>query len=96
MMIETTFGTYQLLRNEREAFNKEQFEGRYIVECYDKYTYLVGDLSSGILRIRGFSQDAKSKNHFRYIPDYITESCVYNAQYFILKRIRNEQNKKEQ
>ncbi len=87
-MIETKFGNYEIVKDYRNAFDLEKFEARYIEECFDKYTYLVGDISSDVLRIKGFSLEPKSKNFYKFIPDYITESCLYNAPYFILKKIR--------
>lgn len=95
MIIETKFGKYELIKNEREAFDLEKFESKYLPEYFDKYVYIVGDLADDILRLKGFSLDAKSNNYFHYIPDYITEACAYNCKYYILKRIKqNKENKK--
>ncbi|MCL2521585.1 MAG: DUF1027 domain-containing protein [Erysipelotrichales bacterium] len=90
MILETTKGNFELLKNHREAFDIAKFQDRYIEEIFDKFTYLVGDVSNDILRIKGFSSDPKSKNSFKTIPDYLNESCVINAKFFILKRIRNK------
>ena len=92
MIIETKFGNYELLKNEREAFDIVKFEERYLPEYFDKYAYLVGDIADEILRLKGFSLDPKSKNYFHYIPEYVTESCAYNCKYYVLKRIKNNQN----
>ena len=43
MIIETKFGKYELLKNERDAFVKDVFENKYLPEYFDKYVYLVGD-----------------------------------------------------
>jgi uncharacterized protein YutD len=99
MIIETKFGNFELLKNERDAFDIVKFEARYLPEYFDKYTYLVGDIADDILRLKGFSLDSKSANYFHYIPEYITESCAYNCKYYILKRIKqnpqpNNKNKK--
>ena len=94
MIIETKFGKFELLKNERDAFVLEAFETRYLPEYFDKYVYLVGDLADDILRLKGFALDSKSANYFHYIPEYITESCAYNCKYYVLKRVReNVQNK---
>lgn len=95
MIIETKFGKYELLKNERDAFVKDVFENKYLPEYFDKYVYLVGDLADDILRLKGFSLDSKSPNYFHYIPEYITESCAYNCKYYVLKRIKNQQPNKE-
>lgn len=87
MVVETSKGKYELVKNNRDAFNKEQFEEKYIEECFDKYPYLVGDISSGILRIKGFTGEQSGLNSFKLIPDYLYESCAFSCAYFILKRI---------
>ena len=88
MIIETTFGKFELLKNERDAFDLVKFEAKYLPEYFDKYAYLVGDIADDILRLKGFALDSKSANYFHYIPEYITESCAYNCKYYILKRIK--------
>lgn len=92
MIIETKFGNFELLKNERDAFDIVKFEARYIPEYFDKYAYLVGDIADEILRLKGFSLEPKNKNYFHYIPEYITESCAYNCKYYILKRVKNQNN----
>lgn len=93
MIIETRFGKYELLKNERDAFDLNKFEAKYLPEYFDKYMFLVGDLADDILRLKGFSTDSKLPNYFHYIPEYITESCSYNCKYYVLKRIKNNINK---
>lgn len=91
MVIKTKKGMYQVQRNYREAFNEEAFTEKYIEECMDKYLYVVGDISSGILRLKGFDNNPKSKNYYGFIDDYLETSCAFGCPYYILKRIRNEQ-----
>ena len=90
MIIDTKFGSYELLENYRDAFDIQKFEERYITEIYDKFSYIVGDISSEILRMKGFSSDPKSKNSYKLIQDYLQEACNMNCAYFILKRIKNQ------
>lgn len=85
MIVETNKGTYEVIKNIKEAFDVKAFEDRYIEECFDKYEYLVGDVSSGILRIKGFSLNDK-ENNVKTIPDYLNESCAYGCPYYILER----------
>lgn len=91
-MIETKFGNFEIIQNERDAFDLVKFENKYLPEYFDKYDYLVGDLSDDILRLKGFSNDSKSKNYFHFIPEYLVESCPYNCRYYILKRIKGQKN----
>lgn len=93
MVVETKFGTYELLKNVKDAFDVIKFEERYIEEIYDKYEIIVGDVSSGILRIKGFSMDAKNlenkEANAKFIPDYLSESCAFGCPYYILQRKKN-------
>lgn len=88
MTIETAHGVFEIIKDYREAFDKEMFESRYVDVAFDRYQYLVGDLSAGILRIKGFNSDAKSPRGFNAIPDYLNESCNSNTAYYILRRVR--------
>lgn len=88
MIIETMHGTFEIIKDYREAFEKEMFETRYVDVAFDRYQYLVGDLSAGILRIKGFNSDPKSLRGFNTIPDYLNESCNVNTAYYILRRVK--------
>lgn len=90
MIIETKFGKYEQVKNYKDGFDITLFEGRYIEEVYDKYTYILGDMSGGILRLKGFSSDPKSKNSYMLIPDFLIESCAFECAYFILKRVKEK------
>ena len=91
MLIETKFGNFELIKNEREAFDIVKFEAKYLPEYFDKYTYMVGDLADDILRLKGFSTDPKSSAYFHFIPEYLQESCAYNCKYYILKRMNGKE-----
>ena len=90
-MIYTDFGEFELIQNYRDAFVLDDFIHRY-VECFDRYMYIVGDYSSGLLRLKGFNNLGKG-NSKKNIPDYIAESCVFNCPYFILKNVKCDPNK---
>jgi len=102
MLIVTKKGRYKLDSNYRDAFKLEAFESKYIEECFDRYTYIVGDISSGILRLKGFDTNPQSKNYYGFIEDYLTGSCALGCPYYILKRIQSdgefqkEQNKRSE
>ena len=87
MVVETKFGTYEIIKNVKDAFDIAKFEERYIEECFDRFEVLVGDVSSGILRIKGFSANDK-ENDVRFIPDYLSESCAFGCPYYILQRLK--------
>ncbi|HEY8435855.1 MAG TPA: YutD family protein [Haloplasmataceae bacterium] len=78
---------FKLIKNYRDAFDEEEFKKKY-VDMLDKYDVIVGDISSNILRLKGFSTKPSSNSHVSTIPDYLNESCNYNSPYFIVKRVR--------
>lgn len=90
MLIVTKKGRYKLDSNYRDAFQLEAFESKYIEECFDRYTYIVGDISSGILRLKGFDTNPQSKNYYGFIEDYLTFSCALGCPYYVLKRIQSD------
>ncbi|MDE5565986.1 MAG: YutD family protein, partial [Anaeroplasmataceae bacterium] len=90
MLIDSRKGRFKVIRNYRDAFKLEIFEERYIEECFDKYIYIVGDISSGILRLKGFDVNPKSKNYFGFIEDYLDLSCAMGCPHFVLKRIQSD------
>jgi uncharacterized protein YutD len=95
MIIDTEFGTYELIKDYRSGFDIVMFNAKYIPETFEKFTYIVGDVSSGILRLKGFSNNVKSVNSYKKIPDYLNESCNMNTAYFILKRYSEVENIEE-
>ncbi|QVK21165.1 DUF1027 domain-containing protein [Mycoplasmatota bacterium] len=76
-----------LVKEYRDCFELEDLESKYIEEIFDKYDYILGDFSAGILRIKGFHHNNKVDN-YKHIPDYISESCVYGCPFYILKRVK--------
>lgn len=88
MNIECKDRKFEIIKNVKGAFNQEDFVSKYMEELFDKYDYIVGDISSGILRLKGFSGDERKSNSYKTIPDYLMEGCVYNCAYYILKRIK--------
>ncbi len=93
MIIDTDFGQFEILKNHREGFDLVKFHERYVDVTFDKFTYIVGDMSSGLLRLKGFNQDPKSTNGFKRIPDYLNESCNMNCPYFVIKRVKDTNSK---
>ncbi len=91
MIIDCKKGQFKIENNYRDAFKLEAFEEKYIEECFDKYVYIVGDISSGILRLKGFDTNPKSKNYFGFIDDYLELSCAMGCPYYVLKRIQSDE-----
>ncbi|MGC4378737.1 YutD family protein [Fictibacillus sp. Mic-4] len=81
---------YELVENEKNAFNEEQFKTRYS-EILHKYDYIVGDIGYNQLRLRGFFEDHHEKATFdtkiSTLGEYIYEYCNFGCPYFVLKKI---------
>lgn len=90
MVFKCAKGMFELKKNYRDAFNLEAFLGKYFEEFFDKDMYIVGDISSEILRLKGFNTDPKSENYFGFIEDYLEISCAFGCPYYVLRRIKNE------
>ncbi|TVP95312.1 MAG: DUF1027 domain-containing protein [Acholeplasmatales bacterium] len=80
-MIETAHGNFELIKDHREALDIKSFNDRY-VDWFDRYLYVVGDISGEKLRLRGFTEKT-----IREVQDYLMESLPPNCPYFILKRL---------
>jgi uncharacterized protein YutD len=90
MVIRNEKGMFFLEKNYRDAWNETDFISKYIEECYDKYPYLVGDISSGILRLKGFNNDPKGPDFIGNVDDYLESSCALGCAYYLLKRLKTE------
>ena len=90
MVIRNEKGMFFLEKNYRDAWNETDFISKYIEECYDKYPYLVGDISSGILRLKGFNNDPKGPDFIGNVDDYLESSCALGCAYYLLKRLKAE------
>lgn len=90
MIVETEHGKFDLIKNYRDAFDVTSFNARYVDAIFKQYDFIVGDVSSGVLRLKGFRDNEKGKTSYHLIPDYLNDSCNYNVAHFILKRIKEE------
>ena len=91
MLVKCSKGMYRVLKNYRDAFKLEEFQEKYLEECFDKYPYIVGDISSTILRLKGFDDNPNSPSFYKNIDKYIEDSCAFGCPYFVLTRIHSEQ-----
>ncbi len=80
---------YKMIENYNEAFNEEEFLSK-CTDYFDGFDFIVGDISYGKLRLKGFNKkDNKSFNSINdsnRIKQYIKENCAYGCKYFILER----------
>lgn len=89
MMICANGINYKLVKDYKDAFNEEEFLSRFTDYFYD-YDYIVGDISYGKLRLKGFnlksSSGFNSINDYSRLEKYLKENCSYDCKYFILKK----------
>lgn len=95
MVINCEKGMYLLERNYRDAFKLEEFISKYLEEYFNKYEYIVGDISSQILRLKGFDTNPKSKNYYKFIDNYLDSSCAIGCPFYVLRRIHSEEEYKK-
>ena len=91
MLLKTPKGNFLLEKNFRDAYKEEAFLDKYLEEVFDKDLYIVGDISNGILRLKGFDSIPNSPNHYSLLSKYLETSTVIGCPYYILKRIRTNE-----
>ena len=90
MNIEVNNKKYELIKNYKDAFDKEEFLNKCTDYFYD-YDYIVGDIAYGKLRLKGF-YDEKSKkankiNNYKFVEDYLNNYCAPDCKHYIIKKI---------
>lgn len=90
MTVKTEKYEYEIIKDYRDAFDKEEFLNRY-TDFFEIYDYIVGDYAYGKLRLKGFYDDKNNKasniNKFSKVDKYIEENCAYGCKYFIAKKM---------
>lgn len=81
---------YEVIKNYKDAFNKEDLTNLYTAYFKD-YDYILGDYAYSKLRLKGFCNKENSMlnaiNDYDNIDDYIKNECAYECKYFVLKKI---------
>ena len=95
MIIEVENRKYEVIKNYKDGFEKEEFINKYTDYFYD-YDYIVGDIAYGKLRLKGFYDEKNKKvnkiNNYKNVDVYLKNNCANDCRHFILKKI-NEKNK---
>ncbi len=88
-MIEVNEHKFEIIEDEKNCFDKEEFEKLFTDYFYD-YDYIVGDIAYSKLRLKGFydksNKKVKSVNNIDNLKDYIDNYCAYGCKYFVLKQ----------
>src|SRR5690625_2033718 len=97
-MITIDHMNFELMENYRDAFDEEQFMGKYS-EVLNKYDYIVGDIGYEKLRLAGFFRDNKKKierdKKYSAIEDYLNEYCNFGCAYFVLRKVTKAELKEK-
>lgn len=90
MTVKTEKYEYEIIKDYRDAFDKEEFLNRY-TDFFEIYDYIVGDYAYGKLRLKGFYDDKNNRasdiNKYSKVDKYIEENCAYGCKYFIAKKM---------
>ncbi len=93
--IEIDGAKYEVIEEYQESIDLEKIEARY-TDFFEKFHYIVGDISKDQLRLKGFYDDSQSgipiDLKISYVEDYLAEYCSYGCPYFILKRVDKTKN----
>ena len=91
MRIEVENKEYELIKNYKDAFSKEEFVEKYTEYFYD-YDYIVGDIAYGKLRLKGFYDENNKKankiNNYNTVDKYLKTNCANDCRHFILKKYK--------
>ncbi len=91
MVVEVENIKYELVKDYRGAFDREEFVNRCTDYFYD-YDYVVGDIAYGKLRLKGFYDEKNKKvnkiNNYKDVSLYIEKQCAVDCKYFIVKKIK--------
>lgn len=86
---------YELIKNYKDAFNKEEFISKCTDYFYD-YDYIVGDIAYNKLRLKGFYESANKKvnkiNNYKNLDKYLHDYCAVDCKYFIIKKKKGDVN----
>ncbi len=92
-MIEVNGHKFEIIKDEKDCFDKDEFEN-YFTEYFYDYDYIVGDIAYSHLRLKGFYNEKNKKvkdyNNIKNLEQYISDYCAYGCKYFVLKKIKNE------
>lgn len=98
-MIHIGSRTYELVMENKNAWNQEVFRERYS-EVLDRYDYIVGDWGYNQLRLRGFLKETHPKatkdTSVAGLQDYLNEYCNFGCAYFILEKVNSKSSGKPQ
>lgn len=87
LIFESEHGSFELIFNYKDAFDKELFLEKYVA-IFDDKPFIIGDIAYEKLRLSGFilSKDNTNPKNINNVEDYILEFCNLGCPFFILQR----------
>lgn len=99
LKIELQSTVYQLEKDYKNGFDLESVKHLY-TDYFEPFDYIVGDWAYGKLRLKGFCKKGNNIynhiNDIHFIDDYLENQCAYDCRYFILKKVKEANDKNEQ
>lgn len=86
MEVEINDKKYKVIKDYKNAFNKEEVE-EYLTSYFDNFDYVLGDYAYNKLRLKGFNKKTnknfKPINDYEKLDDYLENYCAYGCKYFV-------------
>ncbi len=96
MYIEIDKNKYKIIKDYRDAFDKELFLEKY-TSYFENYDYIVGDIAYSKLRLKGFTKKNNKLNNkindYNNLDNYIKNNCAYDCRYFVLEKMKENNSK---
>ena len=91
MDIEVEGYKYKLIRNDNNCFDLNLFKEK-VTDYFFNYDYICGDYAGNKLRLKGFmdsnNKDVNKINDIAGLDTYILQYCTYQANIFLLKKVK--------
>lgn len=96
MNIEVDNKKYKIIKDYRDAFDKDTFLEKY-TSYFENYDYIVGDIAYSKLRLKGFTKKGNKLNNkindYNNLDNYIKNNCAYDCRYFVLEKMKENNSK---
>ena len=79
---------YNIIKDEKHILEEMDISEK-LTEYFDNFDYIVGDLSYGLIRLKGFYQDSRAtleSNKISNLQNYLDKYCSYGCKWFIISQ----------
>ena len=81
MIVEVENQKYEIIKNYKDAFDKEEFVTKY-TDYFINYDYIAGDIAYGKLRLKGFYDEKISVNKGEWVL-LDGNNPIYSSGFFL-------------